>query len=118
MIYIHKFTINSLINQPIGGKGTPRRKVKKIYKTVNNDDKKLQSTLKKLNVQHVPSIEEVNMFKEDGSVIHFTNPKGNNSYVVIVTILIKKNYIFFYHQTLFIIIIYYFYTIQYIHIYI
>nr|CAG8442058.1 2237_t:CDS:2 [Entrophospora candida] len=59
----------------IGGKGTPRRKVKKVYKTVNNDDKKLQSTLKKLNVQAIPTIEEVNMFKEDGSVIHFTNPK-------------------------------------------
>ncbi|RHZ57897.1 hypothetical protein Glove_382g30 [Diversispora epigaea] len=59
----------------IGGKGTPRRKVKKVYKTATNDDKKLQSTLKKLNVQPIQSIEEVNMFKEDGNVIHFTAPK-------------------------------------------
>jgi len=59
----------------IGGKGTPRRKVKKVYKTATNDDKKLQSTLKKLNVQNIPAIEEVNMFKEDGNVIHFTAPK-------------------------------------------
>ncbi|CAG8511850.1 transcription factor BTF3 4 [Rhizophagus irregularis] len=59
----------------IGGKGTPRRKVKKVYKTATNDDKKLQTTLKKLNVQSIPSIEEVNMFKEDGNVIHFTTPK-------------------------------------------
>ncbi|CAJ0862480.1 3225_t:CDS:2 [Entrophospora sp. SA101] len=69
----------------IGGKGTPRRKVKKVYKTVNNDDKKLQSTLKKLNVQAIPTIEEVNMFKEDGSVIHFTNPKASvhsNTFVI------------------------------------
>ncbi|CAG8438487.1 16240_t:CDS:2 [Acaulospora morrowiae] len=49
----------------IGGKGTPRRKVKKVYKTAN-DDKKLQSTLKKLSVQNIPNIEEVNMFREDG----------------------------------------------------
>ncbi|CAG8441359.1 1437_t:CDS:2 [Diversispora eburnea] len=59
----------------IGGKGTPRRKVKKVYKTATNDDKKLQSTLKKLNVQPIQNIEEVNMFKEDGNVIHFTAPK-------------------------------------------
>jgi nascent polypeptide-associated complex subunit beta len=61
----------------IGGKGTPRRKVKKIHKSTGADDKKLQSTLKKLNVQPIQAIEEVNMFKEDGQVIHFTAPKGN-----------------------------------------
>ncbi|CAG8582221.1 5081_t:CDS:2 [Racocetra fulgida] len=55
--------------------GTPRRKVKKVYKTATNDDKKLQSTLKKLGVQPISSIEEVNMFKEDGNVIHFAAPK-------------------------------------------
>ncbi|KAG9296067.1 hypothetical protein G9A89_011919 [Geosiphon pyriformis] len=63
----------------IGGKGTPRRKVKKAHKTALNDDKKLQSTLKKLNVQAIPSIEEVNMFKDDGNVIHFTAPKVHAS---------------------------------------
>ncbi|CAG8596070.1 16769_t:CDS:2 [Funneliformis caledonium] len=63
----------------IGGKGTPRRKVKKVYKTATNDDKKLQSTLKKLNVQPIQAIEEVNMFKEDGNVIHFTAPKVHAS---------------------------------------
>jgi nascent polypeptide-associated complex subunit beta len=62
----------------IGGKGTPRRKVKKAHKSSGADDKKLQSSLKKLNVQPLPSIEEVNMFKEDGQVIHFTAPKGNS----------------------------------------
>ena len=25
---------------------------------------------------NIPQIEEVNMFREDGMVIHFTNPKG------------------------------------------
>lgn len=58
------------------GKGTPRRKVKKVHKTSGTDDKKLQTSLKKLNVQPIQAIEEVNMFKEDGNVIHFSAPKG------------------------------------------
>jgi nascent polypeptide-associated complex subunit beta len=40
------------------------------------DDKKLQTALKKLNVQPIQAIEEVNMFKSDGNVIHFAAPKG------------------------------------------
>ena len=60
----------------IGGKGTPRRKVKKVHKTTGTDDKKLQSALKKLNVQPISQIEEVNMFKTDGTVVHFSSPKG------------------------------------------
>lgn len=44
------------------------------------DDKKLQGALKKLNVQPIPSVEEVNMFREDGNVLHFTTPKGAFSF--------------------------------------
>merc|ERR1712130_465239 len=36
---------------------------------------KSQSQLKKLSINPIPGIEEVNMFRDDGSVIHFTNPK-------------------------------------------
>merc|ERR1712121_533483 len=39
------------------------------------DDKKLQSTLKKMSVNSIPGIEEVNMIKDDGTVLHFNNPK-------------------------------------------
>ena len=60
----------------IGGKGTPRRVVKKKPGGSATDDKKLQATLKKLNVQPIAGIEEVNMFKEDGKVLHFSAPKG------------------------------------------
>ncbi|KAF8320318.1 NAC-domain-containing protein [Clavulina sp. PMI_390] len=60
----------------IGGKGTPRRKVvKKSGSAAAQDDKKLQAALKKLNVQALPGIEEVNMFQEDGNVLHFSAPK-------------------------------------------
>lgn len=60
----------------IGGKGTPRRKMKRAPQRSGTDDKKLQLALKKLNVQPIQAIEEVNMFKSDGNVIHFAAPKG------------------------------------------
>merc|ERR1712024_288031 len=59
----------------IGGKGTARRKKKVVHRTATTDDKKLQSLLKKLSVNSIPGIEEVNMIKDDGTVIHFNNPK-------------------------------------------
>merc|ERR1712025_511057 len=59
----------------IGGKGTARRKKKVVHRTATTDDKKLQTSLKKLAVNNIPGIEEVNMIKEDGQVIHFNNPK-------------------------------------------
>merc|ERR1711915_22660 len=59
----------------LGGKGTQRRKKKVVHKTATTDDKKLQSSLKKLSVNAIPGIEEVNMIKDDGTVIHFNNPK-------------------------------------------
>ncbi|QSZ34629.1 hypothetical protein DSL72_007483 [Monilinia vaccinii-corymbosi] len=59
-----------------GRRGTPRRKVKNVHKSTGMDDKKLQTSLKKLNVQPIQAIEEVNMFKSDGNVIHFAAPKG------------------------------------------
>merc|ERR1712136_467895 len=59
----------------IGGPGTARRKKKVVHRTATTDDKKLQSSLKKLTVNNIPGIEEVNMFKEDGTIIHFNNPK-------------------------------------------
>ncbi|OAV88680.1 hypothetical protein, variant 2 [Puccinia triticina 1-1 BBBD Race 1] len=66
----------------VGSKGQPRRKEIKKPKgfTANGgpagDDKKLQAALKKLNVQPMIGMEEVNMFKDEGSkILHFSNPK-------------------------------------------
>ena len=69
-----------------GGKGSVRRKKKAIHKTTTTDDKRLQNTLKRLGVNTIPGIEEVNIFKDE-TVIHFTNPKvqasiAANTYVV------------------------------------
>uniref|UniRef100_A0AAA9SAA5 Basic transcription factor 3 like 4 n=5 Tax=Pecora TaxID=35500 RepID=A0AAA9SAA5_BOVIN len=42
----------------IGGKGTARRKKKVVHRTATADDKKLQSSLKKLAVNNIAGIEE------------------------------------------------------------
>jgi len=60
----------------IGGKGTQRRKVKaKTASVVVSDDKKLQVQFKKMGLNSIPSIEEVNMFTDKNEVIHFKDPK-------------------------------------------
>ncbi|PIK59738.1 putative transcription factor BTF3-like 4 [Apostichopus japonicus] len=59
----------------IGGKGTARRKRKHLHKTAVGDDRKLQNALKRLAVNSIHGIEEVIMFKADGNVLHFNNPK-------------------------------------------
>mmetsp|Transcript_9647 Transcript_9647/g.35345 ORF Transcript_9647/g.35345 Transcript_9647/m.35345 type:complete len:147 (+) Transcript_9647:120-560(+) len=69
-----------------GGKGSVRRKKKAVHKTTTTDDKKLQSTLKRLGVNTIPGIEEVNIFKDD-TVINFSMPKVQasipaNTYVI------------------------------------
>lgn len=75
-----------------GGKGAPRRKVVKKAAPKSavegGNDKKLGAALKKLgNVQPMTDYEEVNMFQEDGNVLHFTRPntaliKDSNTHIV------------------------------------
>ncbi|CAI9096982.1 OLC1v1033261C1 [Oldenlandia corymbosa var. corymbosa] len=77
-----------------GGKGSVRRKKKAVHKTTTTDDKRLQSTLKRIGVNAIPAIEEVNIFKED-VVIQFVNPKvqasiAANTWVVSGTPQTKK----------------------------
>ncbi|EAW80559.1 hCG30004 [Homo sapiens] len=55
-----------------GRKGTAHRK-KVVHTTA--EDKKFQFSLKKLGVNNIPGIEEVNMFTHQGTVIHFNNPE-------------------------------------------
>jgi nascent polypeptide-associated complex subunit beta len=59
----------------IGGKGSARRKKKVTHKSNVTDDKKIQTALKKIGVSSISGIEEVNLIKDDGEVIHFNNPK-------------------------------------------
>lgn len=59
----------------IGGKGTPRRKVKRTHKGGEDSDKKIQDALQKLSVQQIQAIDEANFFREDGRVLHFPRPQ-------------------------------------------
>merc|ERR1712187_440485 len=70
-----------------GGKGTVRRTKLAKHQSHAADDKQLQAQLKRLGVNSIPGIEEVNMFTESGSVIHFSAPKvqasvAANTYVI------------------------------------
>jgi nascent polypeptide-associated complex subunit beta len=60
-----------------GGAKAPIRRKVAVKAQAPVDDKKLQTALKKLNVQPLPGVEEVNMFKEDG-VLHFNHPRGQS----------------------------------------
>merc|ERR1712039_89879 len=71
----------------VGGKGVARRTKKKTSQSHGADEKQLQAQVKRLGCNAIPGIEEVNMFKEDGSVIHFAAPKvqaavQSNTFVV------------------------------------
>ena len=41
-----------------------------------SDDKKLSGVLKKMALTDIKGVEEVNIFKNDGTVIHITGPKS------------------------------------------
>ena len=51
------------------------RKKKAIHRATTTDDKRLQSIFKRIGVNTIPAIEEVNIFRDD-AVIQFLNPKG------------------------------------------
>ena len=50
-------------------------KKKAVHKASAGDDKRLQSTLKRLGVHQIPGIDEVAIYHDDGSVVHFGAPK-------------------------------------------
>ena len=55
----------------IGGKGSARRKKKIVRKVTTTDDKKIQSSLKKLGVNGISGIEEVRL-----QLCYLSNFKG------------------------------------------
>ena len=72
----------------LGGKGTMRRKNKAPTRASTADvDRKLQTAFKKLGATPIPDIEEVNLFRDDGKIIHFNAPKVSaavsaNTYII------------------------------------
>ncbi|XP_037473992.1 nascent polypeptide-associated complex subunit beta-like [Triticum dicoccoides] len=77
-----------------GGNGTMHRKKKAVHNMATTDDKRLQSMLKRVGVNTIPAIKQVNIFKDD-LVIQFLNPKvqasiAANTWVVSGTPQTKK----------------------------
>merc|ERR1712170_69011 len=62
-------------NTQIGGKGSQRRTKKVVHHQEVNEDKKLKSTIKKFGMQQLQDIDEVNMFKDDNTVVHLKRPQ-------------------------------------------
>ena len=54
--------------------GTQRRTKKVVHHQEVNEDKKLKSTIKKFGMQPLQDIDEVNMFKEDNTILHMKRP--------------------------------------------
>ena len=62
--------------------------MKVVSKNAVNDDKKIKTIVKKLGVQPLQAIDEVNFFKDDNTVMHFQRPDvlasmQSNTFVVI-----------------------------------
>lgn len=74
--------------RPTHGKGASRRKKKvKSKNAAAQSDAKLSAVVNKLGATHIPGIEEVNFYRENGTVLHFKNPKvqasiAANTYVI------------------------------------
>ena len=52
--------------------------IRRQYQTIheyNIDDKKLSAAIKKLNMQPIAGVDEVNIFLNNGQIIHFNKPK-------------------------------------------
>eukprot|EP01127_Copromyxa_protea_P013944 TRINITY_DN3808_c0_g1_i1.p2 TRINITY_DN3808_c0_g1~~TRINITY_DN3808_c0_g1_i1.p2 ORF type:complete len:144 (-),score=50.21 TRINITY_DN3808_c0_g1_i1:25-456(-) len=74
-------------NARTGGKGSVRRKKKVQRKAQGNDEKKIQSALKGLGLNPIPGIDQVDLIKDDGSVLIFKNPRlqaapNANTYII------------------------------------
>ena len=67
------------MNTKLGGKGTQKRKVKKVEKGNMSATKKMKTIEKKLGTAPLPDIAEVNLFRDDGDVWHFSNPNIRGS---------------------------------------
>ena len=64
------------------------------------DDKKLSGVLKKMQLQPLNGIEEVNIFLNDGNVVQIKTPKSkfNHKYFFFLNVFTHRNTIIFYLQ--------------------
>ena len=59
----------------LGGKGTPKRKIKVVHHNSTNNDKQTKEVIKRLQAQPLQELNEVNLFTNDLKVMQFKNPE-------------------------------------------
>lgn len=62
-------------NIKLGGKGTEKRKKLVVHKASAVQDKKISAFAKKSGAKAIGETLEINVFKDDNSVLHFKKPK-------------------------------------------
>ena len=62
-------------NLKLGGKGTQKRKKMVVHKSTAVQDKKIAAIAKKAGAKNLGDTAEINVFKDDNSVLHFKRPK-------------------------------------------
>ena len=62
-------------NLKIGGKGTQKRKKIVTHKQSIVQDKRITAIAKKIGSRNLSDTTEINIFKDDSSVLHFKKPK-------------------------------------------
>merc|ERR1711982_291122 len=81
-------------NVRIGGKGSVRRKHKAVHKKSSASEQKLNLSLKKLGVNQIPGIEEVNLFHDDGTITTSNNQKSKfpcHPTLLLSVVMLKEN---------------------------
>ena len=62
-------------NMQIGGKGTQKRKKEPKHRGNKVEaDKKIQALAKKSQARKINEVSEINIFKDDNTVVHFKKP--------------------------------------------
>jgi nascent polypeptide-associated complex subunit beta len=62
-------------NLKLGGKGTQKRKKIVVHKATAVQDKKIASIAKKTGARNLGETAEINVFRDDHTVLHFKKPK-------------------------------------------
>ena len=62
-------------NLKLGGKGSQKRKKIVVHKQTAVQDKKIVAIAKKSGAKNIGETAEINVFKDDNTVLHFTKPK-------------------------------------------
>lgn len=75
IIEARKMMAEKFGNLKLGGKGTEKRKKIVVHKGTAVQDKKIVALAKKSGARSIGETAEINIFKDDNSVLHFKKPK-------------------------------------------